>query len=195
MPDIDILRELMSDDALVMAANDHDGRNILVLREPEAHPAYAITIRGLPDDVLAIKADRFPPPSFRGDRGERKRADFIIVAARATRNWMVYVEMKGAESGRVRSRSGAEIRQQLMGAKCLVAYCREAGRMFWRQPDFLEERNYQQRFVGVTGIGMNKRPTRTRSGRIHDTPERMLRIHAPAGGAIRFDRLVGGDAD
>ena len=195
MPDIDILRELISDDALVMAGNDRHGKNVLVLEEPEAQPAYAVTIRGLPDDVLAIKADRFPPPSFRGRKGERKRADFIIVAARARRNWMVYVEMKGPESGRARSRSGAEIRQQLMGAKCLMAYCREAGRVFWRQPDFLEEGNYQQRFVGVTGVGMDKRPTRTRRARLHDTPERMLRIHAPANGAIRFGRLVGGDAD
>ena len=119
MPDMDILRELMSDDALVATSNDRHGRSILVLEEPEAQPAYAVTIRSLPDDVLAIKADRFPPPSFRGSKGERKRADFIIVAARARRNWMVYVEMKGPKSERSRFRSGAEIRQQLMGAKCL----------------------------------------------------------------------------
>ena len=41
-------------------------------------------------------------------------------------------------------------------------------------------------------IGIRKRPTRDRppSGR-HDTPERMLKINAPAKGNLRFNYLVG----
>ena len=178
MPDLDVLRELMNDDTLVLASNDRHGRNILVLEEPQEQPPYLVTIRSVPDHILAIKADKFPPPAFRGDRGERKRADFVIFATGRARNWIVYVEMKGARSKRSRSRSGIEIRQQLMGAMCLVGYCRKIGRIFWRQPNFLEERDYQERFVGVTDIGIDKRPTRTRSGSLHDRPENMLRINA-----------------
>ena len=55
MPDLDILRELIRDDTLVIAANDLHGRDVLVLEETRAQPAYAVTIRGLPGEVLAIK--------------------------------------------------------------------------------------------------------------------------------------------
>ena len=191
MPDLDILRELIRDDTLVIAANDLHGRDVLVLEETRAKPAYAVTIRGLPGAVLAIKADEFPVPRFRGDRGERKRADFIIFAWTATRNWIIYVEMKGGKT-----HSEKDIEHQLMGAQCLVAYCRAAGQVFWeRAEDFLEEANYQQRFVSVKEIGVNKQPTRRRNRPgLHDTPRNMLKIVAPGNSEVRFRRLIGGEA-
>lgn len=195
MPDFDVLRELMDDDALVLVSSDRHGRDVLILEEPEEQPPYAITIRSLPEQILAIKADKFPPPPFAGSRGECKRADFVILARDTARNWIVYVEMKGSRSKRSRSRSATEIRQQLMGAMCVVGYCREVVRVFWRQTGFLAKGEYQQRFVGVTDIGISKRPTRTRKGSLHDRPESMLRISAPANAEIRFERLVGGEVD
>ena len=126
-----MLRDLLADEALVSAADDRYGNRTLVLEESDPEAAYAMTIRAVPDDVLAIRADAFPAPAFRGRRGERKRADFIIVAGTPGKRWLVYVELKG---GAKRAR---EIRQQLMGAKCLLAYCRAVGRVFWRQAGFL----------------------------------------------------------
>ena len=189
MPDLDILRDLLADEALVSASDDQYGNRTLVLEDPEA--AYAMTIRAVPDDVLAIRADAFPAPMFRGGRGERKRADFVVVASTARKAWLVYIELKGGK------KRASEIRQQLMGAKCLLAYCRSVGQVFWQQAGFLDESRYCQRFVSITCISMNKKPTRQRRrpARVHDTPENMLRINAPGKRVLQFGTLVGGEAD
>lgn len=81
-----------------------------------------------------------------------------------------------------------EIVQQLKGAQCFVAYCREIGRSFWQKHHFLDK--YEYRFVSIRKISMSKRPTRsTRQPSIHDTPDRMLQINSPKG--LRFQQLVG----
>ena len=78
MADLDILRELVREDTLVSAESDANGRSVLVLEEKKAEPAYAVTILNVPEDTVEIKADAFPPPAFKGSRGERKRADLVV---------------------------------------------------------------------------------------------------------------------
>ncbi len=188
--DFRILRNLIADDALVLAKGDRHGNNILVLEEQSSSTAYSLEIRKVPDDVLAIKADQFPEPKFRGSRGERRRADFIIVAAVGTKRWIVYIELKAG------NKPSREVKEQLKGAKCLLAYCRAVGQIFWRQTGFLESEKYHQRFVSVARISMNKKPTRRKkTPAVHDTPENMLRIGSPANGTLPFSSLVQGDAD
>ena len=168
MPDLDILRDLIREDTLVSAVSDANGRSVLVLEEKKAEPAYAITILNVPHDIVAVKADDFPPPKFKGSRGERKRADFVIFARTPGKNWIIYIEMKGGKS---RSED-----------------------VFWeRGVNFLEEDDYQQRFVSVKEIGVNKRPTWERNrGERHDTPRNMQKIVAPGRGEIRFRKLIEG---
>ncbi len=185
--DFEILRSLIRDDAI----QHPDGGKNLVLEEP-ANPqqqAYSLKIRNIPDDIIAFRADTFPPPKriFKNSRGECKRADFVIIARNRKRNWILYIEMK---SGKAKSEN--EIKQQLRGAQCVVAYCRAIGQGFWREPRFLQEKNYRQRFISVRNIGLPKRQTRIapESGR-HDTPERMLKINAPPTHGLEFGKLVG----
>lgn len=188
--DFHILRDLIADDALVLAKSDRHGNSILVLEERGSSNTYSLELRKVPDDVLAIRADQFPEPKFRGSRGERKRADFIIVAIVGTKKWIVYIELKAG------SRRSKEVTEQLKGAKCLLAYCRAAGQTFWQQKGFLDRREYLQRFVSVARISMNKKPTRLKKApAVHDTPENMLRIGSPANGTLPFSSLVKGDAD
>lgn len=199
-----ILRDMIADDALVLAEKDRHGNSILVLEErgestangppggdrSGSSSAYSVQIRKVPDDTLAIRADRFPKPKFKGSRGEQKRADFIIVAIVGAEKWILYVELKAGD------KPLREIRDQLKGAKCLLAYCRAVGRTFWQQADFLDRKEYSQRFVSVARIRLNKKPTRRRrTSRMHDTPENMLRISSPANGILRFSSLLRGDAD
>ena len=190
MSDFDILRDLIRDEVLA-SIEDEYGKETIVLEEPDDHQqsAYSLKIRNVPDDFIAFKADAFPAPEeiFKNDRGECKRADFVIIASDGKVNWIVHIEMKSGNTG-----SGKEIEQQLRGARCLVAYCRAIGQEFWQEPKFLEQKNYQQRFISVKNILIPKRPTRTRlkSGQ-HDTPENMLKINAPAKGGLRFNELVG----
>ena len=187
--DFRILRDLIAEDALVLTESDEHGKGTLILKEEGGSATYSLMIRRVPDNALAIKADRFPEPRFRGDRGERKRADFIIVAATGKKKWIVYIELK---AGKTPSRA---VKQQLMGAECLLAYCRAVGRTFWQQTGFLDRREYNQRFVCVSRINVNKKPTRSkRTPAVHDTPENMLRIESP-NGTLQFNRLVRGDAD
>ncbi|CCI34063.1 hypothetical protein [Microcystis sp. T1-4] len=72
--------------------------------------------------------------------------------------------------------------KQLTGAKCFVSYCREIGRLFWNQPDFLQD--YQYRFVSIKNISISKTTTSSskpsQKSEIHDQPEKMLKIPAQA---------------
>ncbi len=190
MSDFDILRDLIRDEALA-SVEDEYGRETIVLEEPgnQQQSAYSLKIRNVPDDFIAFKADAFPAPKkiFKNDKGECKRADFVIIASDNKVNWIVHIEMKGGNTG-----LGKEIKQQLRGARCLVAYCRAIGQEFWQEPSFLEEKNYQQRFISIKNIRIPKRPTRpgSKSGQ-HDTPENMLIIDGLAKGKLQFNKLVG----
>ena len=188
--DLDILRELIKDEALVTVEKNEYGRNRLELKEPggKGSPGYKIEVLNTPEDTIAIKSDMFPPPEkiFRGDRGECKRADFVIIAKDGRKNWIIYIEMKRGNHGR-----GKHIKQQLQGSRCFIDYCRAVGRVFWGDPEFLEEKDYQQRYVSVKEIGVNKKPSKG-PGRqpLHDCPEDMLKIPVPQN-RIQFKKLSG----
>lgn len=192
MSDFDILRDLIRDAVLASVEYEYEKKTI-VLEESggQQQSAYSLKIRNVPDVFIAFKIDAFPAPKkiFKNDRGECKRADFVIIASDDKVNWIVHIEMKGGNTG-----SKKEIVQQLRGAQCLVAYCRAIGREFWREPNFLEENNYQPRFISVKNIQIPipKRPTRLgpRSGQ-HDKPENMLKINGLANGKLQCNKLVG----
>ena len=158
MSDFDILRDLIHDAALAAVEYKY-GKKIIVLEEPgnQQQSAYSLKLHNVPDDVIAFKVDAFPAPKkiFKNDKGECKRADFVVITNGDKANWIVHIEMKGGNTG-----SEKEIEQQLRGARCLVAYCRAIGREFWQEPNFLKEKNYQQRFVSVKNIWISKKPTR-----------------------------------
>ena len=190
MPDFEILQELFRDEALASIECDVHGKRVVILKEPgnQGQSAYSLKIRKVPDDIVAFKADAFPSPKniFKNSKGECKRADFVIIASAAKVNWIIYIEMKRGNTG-----SGKEIKQQLRGAQCLVAYCRAIGQEFWQKPNFLKK-NYKQRFISIKNIGISKRPIWLwpKSG-LHDTPENMLKISAPSKGQLYFNKLVG----
>lgn len=191
MSDFEILRNLIREEAQALVEYEYNKKTI-VLQEPGdgRQPAYSLKIRNSPDEIIAFKADAFPPPNrlFKNNKGECKRADFVLVANGDKANWIVYIEMKSGSAGSGRS----EIEQQLRGAQCVVSYCRAIGREFWQEPRFLEKTNYQQRFISIKNIGINKKETRDPpiSGS-NDSPERMLKINAPAKGVLQFKSLVG----
>ncbi len=190
MSDFEILQDMIRDEIRALVEYEYN-KKTFVLQEPgnRPRPAYSLKIRNLPDEIIAFKADAFPPATdiFKNTRGECKRADFVLIGSNERGNWIVYIEMKRGNSGSVRA-----IEQQLRGAQCAVSYCRAIGREFWKEPRFLNKSNYHQRFISVKEIGINKRPTfvRPESGR-HDTPERPMKIKAPAKGALQFKNLVG----
>ncbi len=46
-------------------------------------PDSCVEIRGIPDNTIILKIDRFPDPSaiFKGNNGECKRADYAIITS------------------------------------------------------------------------------------------------------------------
>ena len=189
MYDFDILQDLIQNDALVLAKDEYNKKIIVLKESGNQQPEYSLKIRNVPDDIIAFKADAFPPPNniFKNSKGECKQADYVVIASDDRANWIVHIEMKSGKGD-----SEKEVEQQLRGAQCLVAYCRAIGQEFWQEQDFLEKKNYQQRFISIKNIGVAKRETliEPKSGR-HDMPERMLKISTPANSNLQFKRLVG----
>lgn len=188
MNDLDILRALLRDEVLAPASGTQTNQKDLILTEPQDQ-SYELRIIRAPYDTIAFRADAFPPPRhiFRGSRGERKRADYVIVANEDERSWIVYVEMKGGNSA-----LASEIAAQLRGAHCLVAYCRAIGRQFWGARAFLEPGNYREHFVSVKNVRSSKKPSWPSPRPRNDSPETMWKFKNPPRSTLRFRELVEG---
>jgi hypothetical protein len=185
MSDLDILRQMIKDSVRLQPV-DHHRKKMIELTEPQ-HPNSSVTISGLPDDTIVIKADAFGSPGtvFNGLHGECKRADFVIIADNGDKKMILCIEMKAGKGG-----SEKEIIQQLAGARCFVVYCREIGRLFWNTPDFLN--GYKYRFASIKNISIAKQPTRLEKQRqINDRPESMLKISGKR--SLQFNQLAAGN--
>ncbi len=185
MSDIAILKEMIQKTATIPLEDRHNKKQVTLAEPPPAN--YSVTIYGMPanDEVIIIKADTFSSPNtvFKGNHGECKRADFVIIADTDNKKVILCIEMKAGKGG-----SETDIIQQLKGAQCFVAYCREIGQSFWNQQDFLQR--YKYRFVSIRDISISKKKTRTeRSIGTHNRPDRMLKISSP--NRLEFNHLVG----
>ncbi len=182
MSDLDIIREMIKDSAKISLVDNY-GKKQVKLEEPQC-PSDSVTIHGMPDNAVVIKADSFKSPDsvFKGAQGECKRADFVIIADVGNKKVILYIEMKATK------KSEKEIVQQLKGSQCFVTYCRAIGQSFWNMRKFLD--GYEHRFVSIGHINIPKRNTRiTRQTGAHDQPDRMLKIDWPH--YIQFNHLAG----
>ena len=182
--DIDILSEMLLEENKAgrgvwrKADRTADGRLIIKLQEKEIDDLVIATICNVPSDSLVIKADKFPPLDkfFKSSKGVNKRADFIIISERT--KVVLYVELKSR--GKL-----SEVKKQLKGASCVLAYCKEAGKQFWNKDDFL--RGYKHRYIGITETGIDISVSDHRPEK-HDTPESYLSI--PLSNDIQFKELA-----
>ena len=187
MSDIAILKEMIQETATVSLENDLDGRNKVILREPKP-PNYYVTIRGMPDDdnVIIINPEEFKSLDtiFKGNRGERERADFIIIADTGKKKVILCIEMKAGKGGEMK-----DIIAQLQGAQCFIAYCREIGKSFWDHPNFLKD--YDCRFISIKNI-TQKTNTRFDVNRIYPNQNlaSKLKILHRSAKSFEFNHLV-----
>lgn len=187
MSDIQILKEMIEDSAVVEIEEVSPSKFKVVLVEPPP-AAYAVEIHGMPDknQTIVIKVDKFTAPNqiFKGNRGECKRADFLIVSEKNGKLFVVFIELKSGKGGRAE-----DIVRQLKGAVCVVSYIRAIGQEFWSYRQFLEIHSCEYRFVSIRNISINKRPTRNPPTRVvHNRPDQMLKISSP--GRIYFQHLI-----
>ena len=186
MTDFAILDEMIQECARVSVGENEYGKRELVLIEPQDRRS-SVTLAGIPDRVMIIKADTFASPDtiFKGRRGECKRADYVIIAEKPNGKFIVCIEVKAGNAPE------NEIIRQLAGAECFIRYCQSIGKAFWNERAFLD--GYSYRFVSIRHTSMHKGKTRIeQKAASHDRPEHMLKISAP--NRLEFNRLIGGQA-
>lgn len=169
MSDMEILSELILESALVPHENEY-GKPVIKLQEAGVEGSVSF-IRNIPSDAIVIKADEFPAPKtfFKGDKGECKRADFIIISEE--KKVILYVELKAG------AKDASHIVKQLKGASCLISYCKEIGKQFWSEARFLD--GYAHRYIGMVNLSISKKPSRHKSAPLHDSPESFMKISSP----------------
>ena len=173
MNDIAILQEMLSTGAQVPLQQTEE-RCFVTLKDKQAQTTVEIT--NLPQNSIIIRAEIFKPPTvFKGSKGERRRADFVIVSNVATEKWIICIETQAGTG-----KDPEDVEQQLRGAQCFIGYCKCIGQSFWQSENFLD--GYQYRYVSISGININKQTTRfyqprNQSRKIsHDSPENFLEI-------------------
>lgn len=192
MSDLDILNELINEKALVQLEETSYGKKTVTLSEfsRQGQIQYSIKIKGIPDNTIVIKTDIFSSPEsiFACQRGECKRADYVIITNSETANFIIYVEMKEGKG------NACEIINQLKGSECFISYCRTIVFKFWQESRFLDQ--YENRFVTFRRIRIRKSQTRKRTPSVlHDVPDEMLKISdVRNGGEVHFRKLIQGSS-
>ena len=183
--DITILQEMLNVGAQVPLQQSAGGTSVK-LKDKQAKTSVEIT--DLPYDSLVIRAEVFKPPTiFKGSKGERRRADFVIVSNAATEKWIICIETQKATG-----KDSEKVEQQLRGAECFIGYCKCIGKSFWQSEKFLD--GYQYRFVSIVNINIDKQTTRfykpknQPKKKLHDSPENFQEIQGHQ--SLHFDQLT-----
>ena len=95
MNDTEILKEMIISDAQVPLQQEGLRRPSVQLTDVQS--GTTVNIKGLPHDSIVIRAEDFEDPLtvFAGSKGERKRADFVIIC-NDTKKWIICIEIQGS---------------------------------------------------------------------------------------------------
>ena len=180
MNDIEILKEMLVSDAQV-PLQQRQGRPSVERTDTQA--STTVEIKGLPHDSIVIRAEDFKDPLtvFKGLKGERRRADFVIVSNKEGGKWIICIETQAGHS-----KTAAHVEAQLKGAQCFISYCKCIGRSFWEWEEFLD--GYEYRFVSMAYTSMHKRSTHPNKPRPSGScPEKVLKL---LGKSHHFRKLI-----
>ena len=162
------------------------GRSSVQLTDLQS--GMTVEVKGLPHNSIVIRAENFEEPLtiFNGTKGERKRADFVIVSNDdRERKWVVCIETQEMDA-----KLASHVSQQLKGAYCFISYCKSIGKSFWELEEFLDD--YDYRFVSIVDLNFNRSKRRTQpfhsTGELHDRPEVFLKISRSP--TVHFYRLI-----
>ena len=185
MNDIQILREMLNPNIQVML-QPGQGRPSAQLIDLQS--GATVEIKRIPPDSIVIRAEDFENPLtiFNGTKGERKRADFVIVSNDGRgRKWIICIETQEMDA-----KLASHVTQQLKGAYCFISYCKYIGKSFWASDDFLD--GYQYRFVSIVELNFNRSKRRTQPfqsmGQLHNRPEVFLKISRSP--TVLFHKLI-----
>ncbi len=176
---------MLSPDAQVLLQSGQ-GRPSVQLTDLQS--GTTVEIKGLPHNSIVIRAEDFENPLtiFNGSKGERKRADFVIVSNdEHERKWIICIETQEMDA-----KLASHVVQQLKGAYCFINYCKCIGKSFWESEEFLN--GYDYRFVSIVDINFNRSRRRSQpfhsTGELHNSPDEFLKISRSP--TIYFRRLI-----
>ena len=185
MNDIQILREMLNPNTQVVVQSGQ-GRSSVQLTDSQS--GTTVEIKGLPHNSIIIRAEDFENPLivFNGSKGERKRADFVIVSNDENdRKWIICIETQERDS-----KKAWHITQQLKGAYCFINYCKCVGKSFWESEEFLDD--YDYRFVSIVDINFNRSKRRSQpfysTRELHNRPDVFLKISRSP--TLHFGKLI-----
>ncbi len=185
MNDIAILQAMLTNGAQV-PLKQTTGKLSVNLKDKHANTS--VEIADIPYDSIVIRAELLNPPNiFTAQKGQRRRANFVIVSDAKTEKWIICIETQGG-TGKDRD----DIEQQLRGAECFIGYCKCIGKSFWQSAKFLD--GYQYRYVSIVNINVDKQTTRaykhkSQSGKkAHDSPDTFREILGNE--TLYFDELT-----
>lgn len=185
MNDIQILREMLTPNIQVML---QPGQSRSAVQLTDSQSGATVEIKGIPPDSIVIRAEDFENPLtiFNGSRGERKRADFVIVSNdERGRKWIICIETQEMDA-----KLASHVIQQLKGASCFISYCKCIGKLFWKSEEFLD--GYEYRFISIVDLNFNRSRRRTQpfhsTGELHERPDVFLKISQSP--IIYFRKLI-----
>ena len=111
--DIEILQDMLS--SAVRVPLQQEGQNKPSVQLIDEQAVTTVEIKGLPYDSIVIRAENFENPLliFNGTKGERKRADFVIVSNDGKGKWIICIETQAGNH-----KSERHVVAQLKGAQC-----------------------------------------------------------------------------
>ena len=172
------LKRLINKHAIVPLKNDGDKYSFKLT---ERQPNYGLTVYDCPADTFVFMCDdKFPSPNkiFRGDKGECKRADYIIVSSEIKN--IVIIELKHSKQ----SSTKGDVVSQLKGANCLLEYCESVISSFWGDKGLFV--GFETKYIKYIHRS-RKRSFKTETMAKNDSPDKFRIIYEKS---VPFNMLV-----
>ena len=167
----------------------HDGARVLMEKEknsfrlPEEESNYEFIVNNCPNDTMVIKCDdKFPQPGdlFKGEKGECKRADYIIISSE--KKVVIIMELKRSTKS---TGTRDAIAAKMKGAKCIIDYCESIISSFWGDRDVFK--GYKKKYFLCT-LNTQKRPFNDGTIPIkNDSPDKFTKL---SGKTVLFNKLI-----
>ncbi len=185
--DMEILDQMMSSfihvkTQLTLPPN----KNRVTLKETNG-TTYNIDLKQIPTKYILIKPENldFLSKNLTGSNGEKQISDYVLISESAEGKWIIYIEMK---KGNLDEK---KIKNQLMGSKCFIDYCRSLVNSFCEGEQHFKD--FGERYVcfntRIENRSMQKTTTVPLKHPLNDNPDDFL--YLPGGCGVFFRKLLG----
>jgi len=177
---LEALRELLVNDLLGDIFQEHGVFSVRLKETGVEAKLKQVDLLGVPENSLLIKLDAYEQPVslFNGNKGERKRCDYILFTLVNGKGYALFIELKSAKL------KTSEYICQFKGAECVVDYCHAALKRFHDHDQLLA--HFNKRFIVFYRPRIAKQRTRPKMTSGNTSPEKALLYPAPHSPSLKF---------